>query len=194
MHAFITNKYLLVTTAICISIMLIPTQHREMFYLNLEFAQRGEYWRYITGHFTHYSWLHCISNLIGLFLLYGLFRKPTEKIKWLLPTAFIICVISFGLVISSESLKWYVGYSGVLIGLLSYTCISTFGQNALLSFAFLLLISTYVAGQTVLGGELIQSEFLSEINTSSYAHAFGLTAGLIYGLIESLKYCTLKYN
>lgn len=194
MRDFISDKYLVTVTIACVSIMLLPIHYREALYLDLDFANQGQYWRYITGHFTHHSWIHCISNLVGLYLIYGIFLQGNAKLRWALPSVFIICFISLGLTISSESLKWYIGYSGVLVGLLSYTSVITFGQNALLSFAFLLTTTTYVAAQTIIGGELVQAEFMTSMSTSSYAHMYGLFAGFIYGVTESLRHLTLKFD
>jgi len=177
------NKYLISVTCLFTLAMLIPNNYREILYFNIESASQGQYWRYITGHFIHYSWLHCICNLLGLYCLYYIFSHKKSELNWYLPTIFIIFFISFGLASTSDNLKWYIGYSDILIGLLSYSSVKTFDQNALLSFAFLLFMTTYIASQTIFGGELVQSTYLTGINAASYAHLFGLIGGLIYGFI-----------
>ena len=182
------NIYLATVTLICVSIMLLPTHIREGLYLNIALAQQGEYWRYITGHFAHYSWLHCISNLFGLYLLFRLFKLSEDYRHWLIATSLIIGFVSFGLALSSETLKWYVGFSGVLTGLLVYASVRTFSQNAILSITFLLVIVTYVFNQALFGGELIRSTMFSEVQTSSYAHAYGLIGGLLYGVSYTVKH------
>lgn len=194
MYELITNKYLIMIASLCILAMLVPENNKEILYFNIEQASQGQFWRYITGHFVHYSWQHCISNVISLYCIYYVFSQKQAKLYWCLPTIFIICVISLGLATASESMKWYVGYSGVLIGLLSYSCVKTFEQNALLSFTFLLLLTTYIANQTILDGELAQSPFLTGISASSYAHLFGLIGGFMYGVIESLRVLAIKYR
>ena len=187
MRNFISNQYLLVTVTTCILIMCLPVEVREYLYLNLELTRNGQYWRFISGHFSHYSWLHCAYNLIALLLLFALFHQTIDHIKWLLPTLFSICVISLGLILFSDSLKWYVGYSGVIVCLLSYACINSYERNALLSAILLVSVTIYVIAQVTWGGELFINETLSKISTSSYAHAFGLLAGVTYGLLERLK-------
>ena len=99
--------------------MLMPLGYRELLYMNLELAKQGEYWRFITGHFTHYNWLHCISNIMGVFLLFLLFQPSPKKDQWIIVTAFILTFVTLGLIISSESLRWYLGFSGILTGRLA---------------------------------------------------------------------------
>ncbi len=193
MPALIINKYLVFISCLSVMIMLMPSHYRELFYFNIQLTYQGDYWRYLTGHFTHYSWLHCLSNLAGLYLLCLVFPNKGYKLNWFSASLFVIFSISLGLLVTSEIMKWYVGYSGVLIGLLSYSSVRTFAQNALLSFAFLLLTTTYIAGQTIFGGELVDAVVISGVSASSYAHLFGLISGVIYGIFENLKDYALKH-
>lgn len=192
MHHLVASKYLILITFLCVVTMLIPVNYRESLYFNIDLAYQGELWRYITGHFTHYSWLHCLTNLAGLYLLCVVFTQNSFKLNFALPTLFIICIISFGLAMVSQEMKWYVGFSGVLIGLLSYASVRTFGQNALLSFAFLLILTTHITSQIIYGGELVKPILISDIYASSYAHLFGFISGFIYGGLENLKDYTFK--
>lgn len=186
MHELIRSKYLFTVSIICISVMLLPVGQREFLYYNFEHASNGEYWRYISGHFTHYSWIHCISNLLGLYLIFKLFSPNSTSLNWTFATIFILCIISIGLAITSEAMKWYIGFSGVLAGLLSYACIKTHKKNAILSFTLLLALTIYTISQFILGGELVESILLSDIYASSYAHLFGIMSGCIYGTCEFL--------
>lgn len=180
--------YPLTISFLCICIMLMPTHYRESLYLNLELAKQGEYWRFITGHFTHYNWLHCISNILGLSLLLVLFRPNIKNDQWVIVTAVILIIVSLGLTLTSESLKWYIGFSGILTGLFAYVCIKAFPENTILSVSFLLIVITYVTNQVVFKGELIRSSIFQEISTSSYAHFFGLLGGIMYGIYSTVRY------
>ena len=181
-------RYPLFISIICISVMFLPESYRQTLYLHLELAKHGEYWRFITGHFVHASWLHCISNIAGLFLLFSLFQPAKNKDNWLLATIMILAVVSLGLTFTSESLKWYIGFSGILTGLFAYICLRTFPDNAVLSASFLLIVTTYVTNQVVFNGELIQAKVFQDISTSSYAHLFGLVGGLAYGVCCDIRH------
>ena len=187
MSSFISNQYLIAIIVACVFIMCMPVDIRENLYLNLELTRNGQYWRFISGHFTHYSWLHCAYNIVSLILIFSLFHAVIDHKKWLPPTIFSICVISLGLILTSDSLAWYVGYSGVLVCLLSYACMITYERNPLLSTILLASVTVYVFIQIISGGELFASGILDEISTSSYAHAFGLLSGITYGLLERLR-------
>ena len=177
------HKPLLAFIAACIVIMLFPQHVRELLYLHIENFKHGEYWRFFTAHLTHYSWVHCLSNIIGLLLLIGIFSNTQQKIHWLL-AAIIICIaISSGLILFSIKLDWYLGFSGVLTGLFSYASIKTLNENARISTIILIALSTYITIQ-FFEGELTSSVLIADLNVSSYAHAFGFIAGILYGISD----------
>jgi membrane associated rhomboid family serine protease len=108
-----------------------------------------------------------------------------------LPAATITCLaISSGLILFSTQLGWYLGFSGVLTGLYAYASIKTFNENAKISTIILISLSTYIVIQ-LFEGELISSSLITDLNTSSYAHAYGFIAGALYAVID--KYVVCKY-
>jgi len=182
----LSHKSLFAIALLCIALMLLPNNTHDLIFLRIENIKQGEYWRFFSGHFIHYSWFHCASNVIGLLLLAGIFNNTKHNINWLLASIFICIVISSGLMLFSNQLSWYVGFSGVLTGLYAYASIKTYSENRKLSVMILIVLSSYVVFQ-LLEGELISSVLLQEIKTSSYAHAYGLFAGILYGVITKLK-------
>tara|TARA_R110002074_G_scaffold276192_1_gene447635 strand:- start:78 stop:608 length:531 start_codon:yes stop_codon:yes gene_type:complete len=163
--------------------MLLPQPARELMYLHIDSFKQGQYWRFFTGHFIHYSWIHCISNVVGLLLLSGIFHHTKQATNWILVLLITIVVISTCLILFSNQLEWYVGFSGVLTGMYAYASIKTFKENAGVSALLFIALFTYVALQT-LEGELVSSVLMSDLKTSSYAHAYGLIAGGLYAVIE----------
>jgi len=168
---------------ICIGIMLLPQHIRESLYLNIEDFKQGQYWRFFSAHLTHYSWIHCLSNIVGLLLLIGIFNNSKRNFHWLVAALVTAMAISSGLSLFSAKLDWYVGFSGVLTGLYAYASIKTFNENTSLSIFILIALSGYVAIQ-VFQGELIDSMLIKDLNTSSHAHAYGLISGILYAMIE----------
>jgi len=79
----------------------------------------GEYWRLVTGHFVHGSLRHLILNLVALALVTALFARDYSARGWLLITALSMAAIDVGFVFYEPHLAWYVGYSGVLHGILA---------------------------------------------------------------------------
>jgi rhomboid family GlyGly-CTERM serine protease len=177
------HKPLLGFVIACIVIMLLPEHVRELLYLHIERVKEGEYWRVISAHFTHYSWIHCLSNIVGLFLLIGIFSHSQQRMRWLLATTVICIAISSGLILFSTQLDWYLGFSGVLTGLFAYAAIKSLNKNTLISTIILITLSTYVVIQ-LFEGELISSTILINLKASSYAHAYGFIAGVLFAITD----------
>lgn len=74
-----------------------------------------EWWRIITGNFTHTNWPHYAMNMIALWLIVMIFR-PSAKHLWL-SLLWISTGVGSYLLVMSPHLNAYAGLSGVLHGL-----------------------------------------------------------------------------
>lgn len=79
---------------------------------------QGEYWRLLTAHLTHLGWPHLLLNLAGLILLWMLLGDVLNSTGWILLLIVSALAISAGLWLFDPQLRWYVGLSGVLHGIL----------------------------------------------------------------------------
>lgn len=79
----------------------------------------GEYWRLMTGHLVHLGWGHLLLNLAGLALLWALFASGYTLWRWLVIVLFSIACIDAGFLLFEPQLRWYVGLSGVLHGVMA---------------------------------------------------------------------------
>jgi rhomboid family GlyGly-CTERM serine protease len=80
---------------------------------------QGEYWRLLSGHLVHGTWLHLLLNGAGLGLVAALFPRGYSLGAWLLIAACSVVAIDVGFVLYEPQLYWYVGFSGVLHGALA---------------------------------------------------------------------------
>lgn len=78
----------------------------------------GEYWRLLTGHFVHLGYQHLLLNLAGLLLVWLLVGRHHNTRQWYAVSATCIAVMSLGFWILDADMRWYVGLSGLLHGLL----------------------------------------------------------------------------
>lgn len=182
---------LIILLVIFIILMGFPQSWRNQLYFHLEHFTQGEYWRFLSGHFVHYSWLHCLSNVIGLLLLMSIFNNTYKKLNWWLATLFVATFISSALLFQSSQLNWYMGFSGVLAGLFTYAAVKTYQEHVRLSLVIIISLSMYVFLK-LQEGELVRSYIISEVKASSYAHAYGLLAGFIYGTLEQILTCSKR--
>ena len=86
----------------------------------------GELYRLATGHLVHLDWPHLLLNLAGLLLVWILVGDRYRAMRWL-----VIAAVSAGTIDalfwwSIPELRWYVGLSGVLHGLLVAGAIGLF--------------------------------------------------------------------
>ena len=114
---------------------------------------------------------------------------PNEKTLKLLLYIFILAMgISFGLLIFSTDVAWYVGLSGVIHGLCVIGAISNFRRNSWIAILLIIGISIKLlweqffadshAMETAIGGEIIYD-----------AHLYGATTGAL--IITLLKLIAL---
>lgn len=84
-----------------------------------EAVLQGEYWRLLTGHLVHGSWLHLWLNCAGIGLIVALFPHHYSVRQWLLIALLSLAAIDIGFVFWEPQLSWYVGLSGGLHGALA---------------------------------------------------------------------------
>ncbi len=91
---------------------------RELLRFQRDKVLDGEWWRLVTGHFTHLGPQHLALNLAGLLLVVFLTGRNQTARTWLLVMLAGMGVIDAGFLLLDAELRWYVGLSGVLHGLL----------------------------------------------------------------------------
>ena len=113
---------LLIATLVLLSLLCEYGQGEQLRLLlryEREAVLQGEYWRLLTGHLVHGSWLHLVLNCAGLGLITALFPDHYSTRQWLLIGLLSLVTIDVGFVFWEPQLAWYVGLSGVLHGALA---------------------------------------------------------------------------
>lgn len=78
----------------------------------------GEIWRLVSAHFVHLSASHLWLNLAGLALVALLFGRSVAARQWWLAILSSLATLALGFVLLEPQLRWYVGLSGLLHGLI----------------------------------------------------------------------------
>jgi rhomboid family GlyGly-CTERM serine protease len=79
----------------------------------------GEYSRLVTGHLYHHDLVHLAWNLGGLALVAWLFVREYTTGQWCVILAVSTVAVDLGFLLLQPQLEWYVGFSGVLHGLMT---------------------------------------------------------------------------
>ena len=140
--------------------------------------EEGEYWRLLTGHFTHLSVAHLNLNLFGLFLVWLLVGRYYSSLQWLLVILFCLLTASAGFWFIDPNILWYVGLSGILHGFLlagaMQGCRVLPVENAII---FAIVIGKLVYEQVA--GPVPGAESGSGGSVVVNAHLFGSVGGIL---------------
>jgi rhomboid family GlyGly-CTERM serine protease len=158
-----------------------PMQQSLRLYTDHRFS--SHYWGAITGHLVHYSWPHYALNVTGILLWASLFGRLKGWLYWFGITAFIMLCVDIGVFIQGE-FSWYVGFSGVLHGLLAHSALMGTGIRNPLNRALLIALIAKVSAE-YLGLLPDFSSSMTQIDTAYETHAYGLLGGILAWLIVS---------
>ncbi|MEM9690748.1 MAG: rhombosortase [Pseudomonadota bacterium] len=137
----------------------------------------GEWWRLVSGHFTHLGPAHLGLNLAGLVLVALLAGRTLTSAEWLASLAVGMLSVNAGLFLLDPELRWYVGLSGILHGLLVAGLLIGLARRRAESAVLLLVIA----------GKLVWEQFAGALPGSTLsaggpvivnAHLYGAIGGV----------------
>lgn len=184
------HRALLVHWAIPIVITAIALLLQATGEIEVWRLQRGlalaEPWRLASGQLMHLGWTHLMMNLAGLGILWALFGRDLQVWQWAVAILACGAGVSLGLLWLSPDLEWYVGFSGILHGMLaSVVLVRVFNQpnilNALLLFGLVAKLAweQFASGETstahLIGGTVIVD-----------SHLYGALMGAAWGCFLAL--------
>lgn len=142
----------------------------------------GQWWRVVTGHFVHLNLSHALMNGAGTLLLALVLREELPVRDWWKLVVAAPLVISLGLWWKQPDLVSYVGFSGVLHGLLYCGVLRLVPQAPVLALGVLAFL---VARQGWEQTSAYDPDYLRSLiggRVMPDAHLFGALAGLVLGL------------
>lgn len=167
--------------ALFLMLALLPAA-TELLRYQRELIGQGELWRIFTAHFVHLNLSHALLNSAGTLMLAFLLPRELPLRDWWVITLTAPFVISAGLWLKQPELVGYVGFSGVLHGLLYFAVIRLLPQMPLLALLVLLmLVGRQVWEQT----GYYDPEYLRGLihgRVMPDAHLFGAITGALWGL------------
>lgn len=92
---------------------------RELGRYDRDALAAGEYWRLVSGHLVHLGWGHLWPNVAALVVISLLFEGTLRSADWLFTALVAGGAIDLGLFFLDPGVRWYVGLSGVLHGLVA---------------------------------------------------------------------------
>jgi rhomboid family GlyGly-CTERM serine protease len=170
---FISAPIILIISAI----VIFATPLSELFEYNRTLFATGEYWRIITGHFSHSNGYHLMLNLAGVVLIWALHGEYYDSKQYALALFLLALYTGGGLYIFYPENTLYNGLSGILHGLIiigaSIDCQKGMRTGYLLFMGVWLKIAwEQYTGPSAELGELIEARVAIE------AHLIGAISGI----------------
>jgi rhomboid family GlyGly-CTERM serine protease len=145
----------------------------------------GEIWRLFSAHLVHLSWSHYAMNCAGLLLVYGLYWRwltAATMLMWCLSSAL---AVALGLMFFSPQITWFVGFSGVLHGLIVAGAVTDIQAQRWEGLWVIGIVAIKLVWET-LYGPLPGSEAGAGGPVVVDAHLYGAIGGLIVPIAQVL--------
>jgi len=151
--------------------------------VNLRYAREdvlnADVWRLLSGHIVHLSVIHGAMNAVGLGLSMLIVGGQLSTREWAFSGLVIALAISLLLLLFSPNVIWYVGFSGVLHGLLTLgLCLSVLAGDKLHALA-LLLLAIKITREQLPSFDIYQMEGVIGGAVVVDSHLYGALSGLL---------------
>lgn len=137
----------------------------------------GQAWRLLTAHLVHLNVWHLLLNLSGLLLILYFFRDLLDRRRFWLCLAVSSLAIGLAFVLVDTRLDWYVGFSGVLQGLLVFCLLLGWRANPVLHSLVLAMLAGRLAWEQSPGYDTgyLQAWIHGQVYVN--AHLYGALSG-----------------
>jgi len=172
------NKLLLISTVGLTIILIIGQWLQQQIVFDRNAIDLGQWWKIVSGNFTHSNLYHLLLNLSGVWLLVLLFVDTLKLKTFILSTLILSLVVGFGLFFLTPEINKYYGFSGILYGLYFIAAISAILHgDKFTGISVALLISAKIIWDYFSGGSQSSAELIG-IPVANDAHLYGFIGSL----------------
>jgi rhomboid family GlyGly-CTERM serine protease len=158
-------------------VLFLPTLWGEAGRLALRYDRdalaQGQLWRLLTAHWVHLGPRHALVNVLGFALMWALFVRDYSARQWLLIVLAAVAAIDAGLWLWDSTIRWYVGSSGVLHGILAAGTLAQLKRREPRG----LLLAALIAGKLLYEQRFGPLSFSGSTAVVVDAHLFGVLGG-----------------
>ncbi|NRB68895.1 MAG: rhombosortase [Vibrio sp.] len=178
---------LIAISLVCLGVQFEPLA--GLTYWHHLLISEGQWWRILTGNFTHTNFAHLGMNLAGLWVITYLF-KP--KVTSLLCVLFVTS-LSVGMLNLTTSMTSYVGLSGVLHGIFAYYALQESLQGRKGSWLLVIGVLAKVGWEMTMGASQSTSELINA-RVAVESHLFGALTGLVLAFFITTLNFQIRFN
>ena len=177
-------------------VMLVLSAVGEPFTLLLRYSRPElegmQLWRVLSAHAVHSNLTHALMNSAGLFLGAILVGSQLSGRQWCLAGGGVAVFISLALYWFSPLTEWYVGFSGVLHGLLVLGLSLSAKRGERLHGVAVVLLIGKVAWEQLPGFDVDHLQGYIDAAVVVDAHLYGLLSGLLLALVYCIPWPTWR--
>ncbi|MDO6459321.1 rhombosortase [Granulosicoccaceae sp. 1_MG-2023] len=142
----------------------------------------GQWWLLLSGNFVHLGLSHWLMNMSGLAMIALLFWRLYSLPQWLLIITASCAGVGLGLYYLNPELRWYVGFSGALHGLMIAGALADLRRYPLSGSVLLALVIAKLGWEQVMGS-VPGSAAMAGGHVVVDAHLYGALSGALCGLL-----------
>lgn len=144
----------------------------------------GQWWRLLSGNFTHTNFIHLGMNTAGLWVIAFFFRSITQSKEWL--AVLLISSLLVGVTLLGSNIQVYLGLSGTLHGLFAYYALKESLNGRRSSWLLVAGILAKVAYESIIGAPESTASMINA-RVATEAHLVGMLSGLALGLLNHTR-------
>ncbi len=171
------------TLVVALLLLLLGEGGREILRYERTGIASGEIWRLVSAHIAHLGWTHLAMNAGGLLLVWFIVGDAFSALRWCVTAVIIVVVIDAGLWLFSPEVRWYVGLSGLLHGILAAGLAVKLQRPAGETVALGLLLVAKLAWEQF-NGPLPGSATGAGGDVIVDAHLYGAVGGVLAALVN----------
>ncbi len=171
-------------TLLCVSFLLrlSGSEGVSLFQFQRDAILDGEFWRVLSGHLVHGTWMHWLLNAAGLSLIWFIFPHHFRHISAVFLCIGIALLTSMTLLTLNPAVSWYLGMSALLHGLIVAWAVIDLLNGQRIALILLLLVSMKLVYEQWFG-PLPGSLETTGLPVLVDAHLYGAVSGGILGII-----------
>ena len=170
---------LIAISLVCLGLQFEPLASQVNWHRYL--INHGQWWRILTGNFTHTNFAQLGMNLAGLWVICFVF-KPNAK-------SLLLCLlavsVSIGVFNFFTSMNGYVGLSGALHGIFAYFATLEALQERKSSWLLVAGVMLKVTWEMTMGAAQSTSDMINA-PVAVESHLIGALSGLVLALVLNL--------